>query len=93
MKGEQTMLYVIKHNNGTYFHNKGRIILYESPDQTMRFIQAFIQYAVNRLANEGELNKIELMTIPMTIQSQLHIMEADFDIDKVECGTVYATDL
>ena len=86
------MLYVIKHNSGEYFHNKGRIILYESPDQAMRFIQAFINYAMNRLAQEGK-NQMELMTAPITIQNNSHIMEVDFDIDKVECGTVYATDL
>ena len=87
------MLYVIKHSSGTYFHNKGKIILYESPDQAMRFIQEFINYAMNRLAQDENVNRMELLTVPITIQNNSYIMEVDFDIDKVECGTVYATDL
>lgn len=86
------MLYVIKHTDGTYFHNKGKIILYETPEQATRYLQEFIQYAVNRLHQEG-VNHMELMTAPMVIQGHSRIMEIDFDVDKVECGTVYATDL
>ncbi len=86
------MLYIIKHRNGTYFHNKGRIILYETPDQAARFLQAFIEYAMGKLAQEGA-NQFEIMTVPMTIQSQSQIMEIDFDVDNVECGTVYVTDI
>ena len=86
------MLYVIKHKNGTYFHNNGRIILYESPEQAMRFLEAFINYAMNRLAQEGA-DHMELMSAPLVIQSNSHIMEIDFDIDNVECGTVYVTDI
>lgn len=86
------MAYIIKHRNGTYFHNNGRIILYETPEQAMRFLQDFINYAMNRLA-QGGANQIEMMTAPMTIQSNSVIMEADFDVDNVECGTVYVTDI
>lgn len=86
------MLFVIKHSNGTYFHNKGRIILYESPEQATRFLEEFINYAMNRLVQEGA-NQMEIMTVPMTVQMNSHIMNIDFDIDEVECGTVYATDL
>lgn len=86
------MLYVIKHTDGTYFHNKGRIILYETPEQATRYLQEFIQYAINRLAQEGT-NHIELMTAPMIIQGHSRIMEIDFDVNEVKCGTVYATDL
>lgn len=86
------MLFIIKHSNGTYFHNKGRIILYESPEQATRYMQEFIEYAMNRLVQEGA-NQMEIMTVPMTVQMNSHIMNIDFDIDEVECGTVYATDL
>ena len=86
------MVYVIKHRDGVYFHNKGRILLYETPEQAMRYIEGFINYTMNRLAQEGA-NQIEIMTAPMTIQSNSVIMEADFDIDNVECGTIYATDV
>lgn len=86
------MLFVIKHSNGTYFHNKGRIILYESPEQATRFLEEFINYAMNRLVREGA-NQMEIMTVPMTVQMNSHIMNIDFNIDEVECGTVYATNL
>ena len=86
------MLYVIKHSNGTYFHNKERIILYESPEQATRFLKEFIEYAMNRLVQEGA-DHMEIMTVPMTVQMNSQIMNVDFDIDEVECGTVYATDL
>jgi hypothetical protein len=86
------MLFVIKHSNGTYFHNKGRIILYESPEQATRFLKEFIEYAMNRLVQEGA-DHMEIMTVPMTVQMNSQIMNVDFDIDEVECGTVYATDL
>lgn len=86
------MIYIIKHRDGTYFHNKGKILLYETPEQATRYIEGFINYTMNRLAQEGA-NQIEIMTAPMTIQSNSVIMEADFDIDNVECGTIYATDI
>lgn len=86
------MVYIIKYRDGTYFHNNGRIILYETPEQAMRYIEGFTNYTMNRLAQEGG-NQIGVMTAPMTIQSNSIIMEVDFDIDKVECGTVHVTDI
>lgn len=86
------MLYVIKHTDGTYFHNKGKIILYETPEQATRFLQEFIQYAISRLIQEGT-NPMQAMSSSMIIQSHSRIMEIDFDMNTVECGTVYATDL
>lgn len=86
------MVYIIKHRNGTYFHNNGRILLYETPEQAMRFLQDFTNHTMNKLAQEG-VNQIGIMTTPMTIQGNSIIMEADFDIDNVECGTIYATDV
>lgn len=85
------MLYVIKDSEGYYFHNKGRIILYESPEQANRFLEAFIQYAVQRVAQEQGGHAA--MTVPITIMSNSRLMPVDFDINNVECGTVYATDL
>ena len=85
------MLYVIKANNGTYFHNKGRIILFESKNQATRYLNEFIEYALLRLAQEGNPQKI--MSAPIIIENNSNIMPVDFEIDKVECGTVYASDL
>ena len=85
------MLYAIKTNDGAYFHNKGKIILFESKRQASLYLKEFTMYAVNRLAQEG--NPHEAMTAPIIIQNNSNIMPIDFDIDEVECGTVYATDL
>lgn len=86
------MLYVIKHADGTYFHNKGKIILYETPNQAARFLEEFTQYAMNNLAQQG-CNPMGAMPYLMMFQAQCRIMNIDFDINDVECGTVYATDL
>lgn len=85
------MLYVIKHSNGSYFHNKGRIILYESQEQAQIYLQEFMQYAVQRVAQEQGGHSA--MAVPMTVMSNSHIMQVDFDINNVECGTVYMADL
>lgn len=76
------MLYVIKDSQGYYFHNQGRIILFETPDQANRYLQEFVQYAAAR----GGI-------FPLTVMSNSHIMPVDFDINNVECGTVYAADI
>jgi len=85
------MPFVIKHSNGTYFHNKGRIILFETNEQAVRFLQAFSVYAKQRLISERRNQEAMMCTI--TIQTNSHIMPIDFQIDKVECGTVYVTDI
>ena len=85
------MLYVIKHSNGSYFHNKGKIILYESQEQTQIYLQEFIQYAIQRIAQEKGGHAT--MTVPITIMSNSHIVQVDFDVNNVECGTVYMADL
>ena len=85
-------MFIIKYTDGTYFHNKGRIILYETPNQAARFLEGFIQYAINNLAQQG-CNPARAMPFLMMFQAQCQIMNIDFDINNVECGTVYATDL
>ena len=85
------MPFIIKHSDGRYFHNKGRIILFETDNQAVRFLQDFIVYAQQRLLQEG--NQHEAMICPITIQSNSHIMPIDFRIEDAECGTVYVTDI
>lgn len=85
------MIYVMKHRNGTYFHSKNRIILYESQEQAMVYLEAFIQYAVNRATQEK--GHMAAMTMPMEIQSNTVVLPIDFDIDKSNCETVYLKDL
>lgn len=82
---------VIKHISGTYFHNKGRIILFESEKEASNFMNIFIQYATNRLSQEG--NAEEIMRVPIFAMSECAITSVDFDIQKVERGVVFAREL
>lgn len=84
-------MYVIKQRDGTYFHKGGKIILFESEAQINEFLNAFIQYSVNRLMQEGRHH--EAMTAPMQIMSGSIAMPVDFDIDTVPCGVVWASDM
>lgn len=83
-------MFIIKTRDGQYFHNKGRIILYETQNQAQRYIEEFIQYALTRVAQEDPM---KAMSVPITVMQNSVITPVDFDIDNVECGTVYVTDI
>lgn len=85
------MLLTIQRTNGTYFHNKGRIILFETEREANQFIEKFTQYAVNRLMHEQRSQ--EAMNAPIVILSESNITPVDFDIRSVRCGVVYAKEL
>lgn len=85
------MLFVIQRANGAYYHNKGRIILFESDKEAKRFIDMFTQYSVNRLMHEKRGQ--EAMGAAITIMSESQIIPVDFDINNVRCGVVYAKEL
>lgn len=85
------MLYVIKRTNGAYYHNKGRIILFESVQEAENFINLFIQYSLNRLAAEGD--PFEVVGASMKIMQESVVSEIDFDMNGIKCGTVYAREL
>lgn len=82
---------VIIHQSGLYFHNKGRIILFESQQEAQYFLELFSQYSMQMLAQEG--NPIKIMQVPIVLQNECRIIPVDFDIEKVECGTVLASEL
>lgn len=84
-------MFTIQHMSGTYFHNKGRIILYESEQEATNYLNAFIQYAMNRLTQEGRVG--EVMRVPIFASHECRIIPVTFDIEEVECGTVLAKDL
>lgn len=84
-------MFVIIHQSGLYFHNKGRIILFESQQEASNFMNMFIQYSTNRLAQEGDLG--EAMHVPIVVMHECKITPVDFDINTVECGTVLAREL
>lgn len=83
------MLFVIKRMNGAYYHNKNKIILFESEQDAENFINLFARYSTERLISEN--NPIEAMKAPMIIMSESKIIPIDFDIKKHE--TIYAKEL
>lgn len=84
------MFYII-HSSGLYFHNKGRIILFESQQEAQYFLELFSQYSMQRLAQEG--NPMKIMQVPIVLQNECNIIPVNFDIEKVECGTILASEL
>lgn len=82
---------VIIYQSGLYFHNKGRIILFESQQETQYFLELFSQYLMQKLAQDGQV--MSIMQVPMILQGKCKIVPVNFDIDKVECGTVLASEL
>ena len=84
-------MFVVMHSKRTYFQNKGRIILFESEQEASNFINMFLQYSVNELAQEGRNE--EIMQAPMLIMQTCRIVPVDFDIENVECGVVWMKEL
>lgn len=84
-------MFVIIHNSGLYFHNKGRIILFESQQEAQSFMEMFINYSMNELGRQNRLG--ETMQVPIVVMHECKIIPVDFDIDTVECGTVLAKKL
>lgn len=83
------MFVIKKMNDGYYFHEKGKIILFEDPNEANALINAFYQYAAVRLVSErGPQGIFELQHV----MSALDIVEQDF-IDTPECGVVYFKDV
>lgn len=84
-------MFVAIHQSGLYFHNKGRIILFELQQEAQYFLELFSQYSMQRLAQDGQV--MAAMQVPMILQSECNVMPVNFDIEKVECGTVLASEL
>ena len=83
------MFVIKKMNDGYYFHEKGKIILFEDPNEANALINAFYQYAAARLVSEeGPQGIFELQHV----MSTLDIIEQDF-IDIPKCGVVYFKDV
>ena len=49
---------VIKNRDNTYWHNKGRIITFDSIDEANLFIQLFQDYATKRLLIEHRVFEV-----------------------------------
>lgn len=84
-------MFVIKHlESRAYFHNKGRIILFETQQEAQNFANLFAQYSTDRLMREGRMTEIIGVSMYM---SGCQIIQPNFDIEKVKCGTVLAREL
>lgn len=78
------MFVIQKRNDGYYFHDKGKIILFEDPNEANAFIQAFHQYCAARLISEqGPQGIFELHNSLST----LTIVETDF-VETPPCGVI-----
>lgn len=79
-------MFVIKNiQTGYYFHNKGRIILFENLDDASAFLNHFVQYAIGRRIQETQ-DPSEIITVH-NVMSQTHILEKDF-VETPECGVI-----
>ena len=84
-------MFTIIHSSGLYFHNKGRIILFESEQEAQNFINMFIQYSMNQMNQEGRID--EIMRVPIVAMHECQIIPVNFNIEEVKCGIVLAKEL
>ena len=84
-------MYTIIYDGNSYFHDEGKIILFKSQQEANDFINIFIQYSINRFAQEGQDD--EIMMVPMQVMTRCRIAPVDFEIEKVKCGTIFASEL
>ena len=84
-------MFAILRPNREYLHRDGKIILFESPEEANEFINALIQYSVQRFQSEGRM--MEAMSASMVIMREMNLVPVDFDIETVECGVIYCKDM
>ena len=78
------MFVIQKMDNRYYFHDKGKIILFEDPNEANVFIQAFHQYCMASLVAEWDPQAIFELE---NIFSAFAIVEADF-VEIPPCGVI-----
>lgn len=84
---------VIQHNSGLFFHNKGRIILFESEQEATYFMRLFSQYASYMVAQAEAGDPVAMMRVTRILTTECQILPATFNTNTVECGTVLASEL
>lgn len=84
-------MYIIMHSSGLYFHNKGKIILFDSQEQAQYFLNGFVEYSINEFSKQRDM--MMAMQAPIIITQECKIILANKDIESVECGVIYAKDL
>ena len=83
------MFVIQKRDNGYYFHEKGKIILFETPEEANALLNSFYQYAIAKLVSEtGPQGIFEVQHII----SAFNIIEKNF-IETPPCGIVYFKDI
>ena len=83
------MFVIKKRNDGYYFHQKGKIILFENPQEAEMLLQNFHQYSLQKLVEERDPEGIfELQNV----FSVLYIVEENFE-EIPPCGVVYFHEL
>lgn len=81
---------VIKHRNGYYFHKKGKIILFNTPEEANLILNKFLEYAIQRRINETQ-NPMAIIEVQQILNG-FQIIEQDF-MEEPKCGTVLFQDL
>ena len=84
-------MFAILRPNREYLHRDGKIILFESPEEANEFVNALIQYSIQRFQSEGRM--MEAMSASMVIMREMNLVPVDFDIETVECGVIYCKDM
>ena len=73
--------------NNVYMHDHGKIILFNSPNETQFFVQKFIEYSQARAMREGRID-----LIPAIMSADVQIEEWT-DRMSCTCGTVNFDDI
>ena len=55
------------------------------------FLELLSQYSMQRLAQDGQV--MAVMQVPIILQNECMITPVNFNIEKVECGTVLCREL
>ena len=83
------MFVIQKQDNGYYFHKEGKIILFNTPEEVIAFINMFNQYCMQRLVSErGPEGIFELHSV----MPLLNIIEEDFE-EIPPCGVINFEDI
>ena len=83
------MFVIQKQDDGYYFHNKGKIILFETPHEASNMLQGFYTYSMERMLQEqGPTGIFELQNLFRTLK----IKEQDFEEEPL-CGVILFKDL
>ena len=83
------MFVIKKINDGYYFHKKGKIILFNTPQEAQAFFQAFRQFSIEKTLKE--FGPEALIEVEMTF-AVIRVIEKDFE-EIPPCRVVYFREL